>query len=174
VQALQLALQASPNLHLLIVGEGVDVPRLRETAESLGIASRVHFLGLVSYDEVPAAMHAADVGLGYVPLDPWFDKAPVLKTMESLACGLPTIATATHGNQRYIKDGVNGLLVKDMPDDLAAAMVKIASDAELRARFRNGRELIGAYEWRRIVGDILNPTYERLVSANPLVNRARQ
>jgi glycosyltransferase involved in cell wall biosynthesis len=164
VLAFHLALQSVPNSHLLLVGEGHDVPRLKELAQSLGIASQVHFIGLVSYENMPAIMHASDISLGYVPQDPWFDKAPVLKTMEALACGLPTIATATQGNQKYITDGVNGILSGDMPDALASAMVKLASDQSLRARYSNGRKYIDSYQWKRIVNDILNPTYERLVT----------
>jgi glycosyltransferase involved in cell wall biosynthesis len=173
VHAFHLALQSIPNLHLLFVGEGIDVPRLKETAKSLGIAPQIHFTGLVSYENMPAAMHAADIGLGYVPQDPWFDKAPVLKTMESLASGLPTIATATRGNQKYIKNGVNGMLVEDKPNDLAAAMIKLALDEDLRTQFSNGREFINAYQWKRIVSDILNPTYERLVTTNHSATRVR-
>ena len=168
IEALQLSLQSVPNLHLVLVGEGIDVPRLKEVTQSCGIVSQVHFLGLVSYEEMPDVMHAADIGLAYVPLDPWFDKAPVLKTMESLASGLPTIATTSRGNQKYLVDGVNGVLVGDMPEELSAAMVKLASDKNLRARFSNGREFIDAYQWERIVNDILNPTYERLVTDNRL------
>jgi glycosyltransferase involved in cell wall biosynthesis len=164
IEALQLALETLPDLYLMIIGEGIDVPRLKEITQVLGIASRVHFLGLVSYEDMPAVMHAADIGLGYVPRDSWFDKAPVLKTMESLASGLPTIATATSGNQKYIVDGINGLLVDDTPDDLAAAMIRLAGDKELRKQFSNGREHIRAYQWERIVVDILNPTYERLTA----------
>ena len=158
------AQQAINNLHLLFVGDGTAVPQLQEMASALGIASRVHFQGMVSYDEMPAYMHAADIGLGYVPIVPWYDKAPVLKTMESLASGLPTIATATQGNQKYIKDGVNGLLVKDNPSDLASAMMRLASDQSLREQFSNGRDFIKAYQWKNIVADILNPTYESLMS----------
>lgn len=164
VQALSLALQSVPKIHLMFVGEGSDVPRLKETAKSLDISSLVHFTGLVSYDDMPIAMHAADVGLGYVPQDPWFDKAPVLKTMESLACGLPTIATATRGNQTYVEDGVNGILVEDSPAGLANAMIKLASDKNLRDQFSNGRQFIEKYQWKYIVSGVLNPTYEKLVN----------
>lgn len=161
-----LAQQTAKNLHLLFVGTGLAVPQLEELATELGLASRVHFSGLVSYGDIPAFMHAADIGLGYVPMVPWFDKAPVLKTMESLACGLPTIATATRGNKLYIKDGVNGMLVKDRPEILAKAMVDMAANENLRNQFSNGREFIGQYQWKHIIGNILNPTYENLVTTN--------
>jgi glycosyltransferase involved in cell wall biosynthesis len=164
LRGFSLAQQAAQNLHLLFVGTGLAVQQLEELATMLGVGSRVHFSGLVSYEDIPDYMHAADIGLGYVPMVPWFDKAPVLKTMESLASGLPTIATATRGNQLYIEDGVNGMLVQDTPEALAKAMRDLASNAHLRAKFSNGREFIDAYQWKRIVGDILIPTYERLVA----------
>jgi glycosyltransferase involved in cell wall biosynthesis len=159
-----LAQRAEKNLHLLFVGTGLAMAQLKELATTLDVDSRVHFAGLVAYEEIPGYMHAADIGLGYVPMVTSFDKAPVLKTMESLASGLPTIATATLGNQLYIKDGVNGLLVQDTPEALAQAMCKLATNATLRSQFENGREFIDAYQWQRIVGDVLNPTYERLIA----------
>ena len=159
-----LAQRAAQNLHLLFVGTGLAMRQLQELATALNVAARVHFAGLVAYADMPGYMHAADIGLGYVPMVPWFDKAPVLKTMESLASGLPTIATATHGNQLYIKDGVNGLLVQDTPEAIARAMRELATNASLRSEFNNGREFIDAYQWQHIVGTVLNPTYKRLIA----------
>jgi glycosyltransferase involved in cell wall biosynthesis len=164
IQAFQQVIQDAHNSHLIIVGEGMDVPRLQHITNSLNLASRVHFLGLVPYADMPSVMQAADIGLGYVPIVPWFDKAPVLKTMESLASGLPTIATATKGNQAYIKDGVDGLLVDDTPEALANAMITLAKSSELRSKFSNGRQAIDEYQWTRIVADILQPTYQQIVA----------
>lgn len=164
IRGFSLAQQASGNLHLLLVGTGLALQQLVELAAELGLGSRVHFSGHVSYADMPDYMHAADVGLGFVPMVPWFDKAPVLKTMESLASGLPTIATATSGNKLYIEDGVNGLLVEDGPEALAKAMIELAADESLRLKFSTVRDHIEAYQWQRIIADILHPTYEKLVT----------
>jgi len=151
------------HLHLVIVGDGTDLPRLRALADDMDITERVHFQGYVPYARMPAYMQAADIGLCYVPVTPWYDKAPVLKTMESMASGLPTIATATQGNRAYIKNEENGLLVEDSPDDLAAAIVRLCHCDALRHRCaENGRDSIRAYDWHRIVEDILLPTYIEL------------
>lgn len=160
------AQQKAHKIHLMLVGDGLAVPQLQEMASSLGISSRVHFQGFVTYDDMPQYMQAADVGIGYVPMVPWYDKAPVLKTMESMASGLPTIATATRGNQAYINDGVDGLLVEDSPEALSRAMITLATDSELRSRFSQGRQAIDSYQWKRIVAEILNPTYEKLVNGH--------
>lgn len=55
--------------------------------------------------------------------------------VEAAACGLPVVTTAIPGCQDFVVDGVNGFVVP--PGDaeaLAAALEKLASDAELRAR----------------------------------------
>lgn len=152
------------NLHLLFVGEGSDLPRLHGMAAAQPWGERVHFAGLVSYEAMPAYMQAADIGLGYVPVVPWFDKAPVLKTMESLASGLPTVATATQGNRAYIEHGVSGFLVADTPPAIAEAVVTLARDEPLRRTLgRNGRQAMNAYRWSHIVENILLPTYSALL-----------
>jgi glycosyltransferase involved in cell wall biosynthesis len=48
---------------------------------------------------------------------------------------LPTVATAIGGNLDAIKDGDTGLLVPvSAPDHLAAALIRLSSDAEFAAR----------------------------------------
>jgi len=159
----QQANRSLGNLHLLVVGDGSDLPRLRSLADSMGIGGRVHFSGYVPYARMPEYMQAADIGLCYVPMTPWFDKAPVLKTLESLASGLPTIATATEGNREYIRHGQNGWLVDDSPDSIADGICTLCQRDDLRLAFRNGRESIRAYDWKRIVRDIALPAYTALL-----------
>jgi hypothetical protein len=58
------------------------------------------------------------------------------------------------------------MLVKDRPEILAKAMVDMAANENLQNQFSNGREFIGQYQWKHIIGNILNPTYENLVTTN--------
>lgn len=162
ILAFNLAQQSLGYLRLIFVGEGGDLPRLKNLADQLGLKEKIHFVGYVPYANIPEYMQAADIGLGYVPITPWFDKAPVLKTMEALASGLPTIATATKGNQAYIKDGETGFLVDDNPNAIAKAIVEICENERLRKQFQQGREHIGHFDWDNIVRDILFPAYLQL------------
>ncbi|RIK38576.1 MAG: hypothetical protein DCC55_20700 [Chloroflexi bacterium] len=162
-----LACHSLPNLHLLMLGEGDDAERLRQLANQLGIAGRVHFLGFVPYAKVPQQLHVADIGLGYVPMTAWYENAPVLKTMEFLASGLPTIATATQGNQHYIRHGENGLLVDDTPEAIAASIIMLGQDPQLRAKFRAvACGSIRQYDFRTIVRTVLLPAYQAVVATN--------
>jgi glycosyltransferase involved in cell wall biosynthesis len=73
--------------------------------------------------------------------------------MEALALGLPIVATAVGGVSEGVTDGVEGLLVSPArPDELAAAIGKLASDPAMRsgmaeAAARRGEE----FDVRRVV-----------------------
>jgi glycosyltransferase involved in cell wall biosynthesis len=85
---------ASGDVHLVIAGTSRDLVRYEAQASVLGLERRVHFLGAVDYERVPAIISAADVAAA--PGDPtestnYRIRSP-LKVYEYLACGRPVIA----------------------------------------------------------------------------------
>jgi len=95
------------------------------------VADRVHFLGPRPHGEVPELLAAFDVAL--VPaINPY---ASPLKLHEYMAAGLATVAPDQPNLREVLTSGENALLVP--PDDgpaLAAAIERLAADAELRER----------------------------------------
>jgi glycosyltransferase involved in cell wall biosynthesis len=162
IEAFEIAHHQLPDLRFMFLGEGSDVPHLQQLTHEKGLAEYITFLGYIPYQKMPEYMRVADIGLAYVPVVSWFNKAPVLKTMESIAAGLPTIATATQGNHAYIQHGHNGFLVEDNPNALAQAMIQLAQDKALQEQFRRGRQDILKYNWPDIVDNFLYPTYLRV------------
>ena len=62
-----------------------------------------------------------------------------LVPLEAMAVGRPVIATGTGGSAEYLRDGENCLLVEPaQPEQLRAAVARLAGDPELRARLRAG------------------------------------
>jgi phosphatidyl-myo-inositol dimannoside synthase len=100
-----------PRLHLVAVGGGDDLPRLRQIATELGISDRVHFLGDLSREELAACYAKADIfslpstgeGFGLVFL-------------EAMAFARPIVGVACGGTTDLVENGINGLLVS--PGDL--------------------------------------------------------
>ncbi len=94
-------------VRLLVVGSGPLEEPLREAAVAAGVSHRVQFLGKVSDEEKFAALRASDVfvstsqheGFGLVYL-------------EAMACGLPVICYDYGGQTDFLKDGLNGRVVK--------------------------------------------------------------
>jgi len=124
LEAFHQALLSELPLKLLIVGEGGAYDQLAAQAEALGLSENVIFTGFVDYHQVPDYLAAADIGLAFVPRTPGFDFQPPLKTLESMAGGLPTIATDTPANQEIIQHRRNGLICQDTVDSLAQAIVE--------------------------------------------------
>jgi glycosyltransferase involved in cell wall biosynthesis len=156
--------QQMPGLHLLMMGDGVALEELKRLAGQLQVSSAVDFLGYVPYHQIQEYMAAADIGFAYVPRTLQFDYQPPLKTIECLACGLPTIATDTGGNRQYIRHGENGLLAEDTPEALGAALAQPAGDPHLRQKLaEQARPSVLVHDWRRIVTDQLLPAYRDIL-----------
>lgn len=119
--------------HVRVVGDGPEQARLESLASELGIAQRVSFLGL--RDDVHGLMSGSDV---FVHPAVWHE-AFGLTIAEAMACGRPIVASHVGAIPELIEDGASGLLVPpgDAPA-IAAALVRLAADAELRARLGTG------------------------------------
>ena len=91
-----LSREPSPrDLELALVGGGADEPMLRALAERLGLSDRIRFVGPVPHDAVPTWFHAADASV----LMSEREGCPNV-VIESLACGVPCLATDLPGDAR--------------------------------------------------------------------------
>ena len=117
-----------PEIMFLIVGDGPEKRNLMELADSLGIREKINFTGL--RDNIPELMNLCDV-----IVNPSIRPEPFGRVViEAMACGKTVIATDMGGHKEIIADGVDGLLVRPDADALAGAILKAASDTELRSR----------------------------------------
>ena len=120
--ALALARQTRPDLHLTLIGDGPERAALQAEAKPLGDA--VRFVGYQSQDAVARALMQADA----LVLPSFAEGVPVV-LMEAMAAGLPVIATRIAGIPELVQDGVSGVLVP--PGDanaLAMAILAALSD----------------------------------------------
>jgi phosphatidyl-myo-inositol dimannoside synthase len=94
------------DLHLVVVGDGDDLPRLQKLTADLNITDRVHFLKNICREQMAACYSNADIfalpstgeGFGFVFL-------------EAMAFAKPVVAVSHGGTTDLVEDGVNGLLV---------------------------------------------------------------
>jgi len=93
--------------HLVIVGTGPEMARLRDAARSLGIAERVHLLGARDHAALPRLYATADLVIGTSFANETFGMA----LAEASACARPVIATRFGGFPEVVRDGESGLLV---------------------------------------------------------------
>jgi glycosyltransferase involved in cell wall biosynthesis len=136
VQSMPTLLAAHADTYCVFAGEPHPRPadlayrlELEELAQSLGVAHRVRFLGVV--DPVEDVYAAADVVVNPVLVPEGFGRA----TAEAAAAGRPVIASRVGAIPEVFSDQRSALLVP--PGDtsaLAAAVTKLRADPELAER----------------------------------------
>jgi glycosyltransferase involved in cell wall biosynthesis len=118
------------------VGAGGLAEALKAQAASLGIAGRCTWHGAQPQKAVFAALVRADLFVlaSKRAADGDQDGLPNV-LMEAAHQGLPIVSTRAAAIGEFIDDGENGLLVSPgAPDELAAALARLAADPDLRLR----------------------------------------
>jgi glycosyltransferase involved in cell wall biosynthesis len=110
------------NAQLLFVGEGPLRPQLEAEAASLGVASRVRFLGFVNQSQLPAIYTASDLLVLPSAFEPFG-----LVVNEAMCCGCPAAASDRCGAARDLVAPVSPDLVYRCGD--IGALAKILCDA---------------------------------------------
>lgn len=154
VRAVPAVLEQAPDMHLLMIGDGPELPRLKQIVADLGLAGHVHFTGLVSGDRMDSLLAESLITI----LVCTWGEAFSLVVLEFMACGKPMVATAVGGTPEAVADGETGLLVPPFsPDKIAEALITLLNDRALTERMgqaarRRAEEL---FDVERMVADTL-------------------
>ncbi len=111
-----------------------------ELARSLSVD--LHIKYAVSDDELVKILNTAALMLYTSRLEP-FGLAP----LEGNACGLPVVGVAEGGIRETIQEGINGILVDDEPEAIAAAADRLLQDQQLCAEIGARASEYVADEW---------------------------
>lgn len=161
VDTLIRAVATIHDIPLWIAGTGPEEARLKQLADELG-ASHVRFLGFVPPQELAKIRDASE--------------ATVLATrmrenasgaiLESLAAGIPVIASRVGGNPELVQEGVTGWLVPaDDVDAWREAMLALKhTSADRRGEMgERGRTFIQSSRTWKAHLDALEAAYRELV-----------
>jgi glycosyltransferase involved in cell wall biosynthesis len=132
IHAIVAAARRVPRMRFFIIGEGPQRVTIEKELRTLSVNGQVTLLGL--RHDVPRLLAAADAFL----LTSVSEGIPVT-VLEAMAAGVPVVATRVGGLPELVTDGKTGFLAA--PGDtigLADALVRLAKDSKLRARFSAG------------------------------------
>ena len=145
-----------------IAGDGPMRSALEARVRDLGLGKRVRLLGRVDHSAVPDILRSVDVFAMPSREEEWGVAAA-----EASATGLPVVATRVGGIPEIVVDGETGILVApDDPRALAAALARLASEPDTRARMGiAGRaRVIERFRWDTCVDrmvDVLTKAAQR-------------
>lgn len=149
LRALAAARRQGAPVRVLVIGDGVDRPRLEELARELGCADAVDFLGYRR--DVARVVAAADAAL----LTSDNEGTPVA-LIEAAAAARPAVATAVGGVADIVVEGTGLLAARGDEKGLAAAIAALAEDRERRREMgaRARRHVAERYAAKRLLDDV--------------------
>ncbi len=113
------------DLEFVLVGDGPLRPELESEAEKLGIRDHVLFLG--DRQDIPAVLASLD--LSALPSS---SESLSNAIIESMAAGVPVIASKVGGNPELITESLGSLVPPNDEQALSVAIERILRDAPLR------------------------------------------
>lgn len=127
IDAFKIFAEKNQDWQLLLVGDGEDLPKLKEKIRKYGLENRIITPGKT--DNIQQYYLQSSVLL----LSSRWEGMPMI-VLEGLEMGCPVVAFDIDAMQPLVTDGVEGLIVKEKqdPEKYAQAMLKIAENQGLR------------------------------------------
>ncbi|NPB04337.1 MAG: glycosyltransferase family 4 protein [Thermotogae bacterium] len=140
-------LKEIPDARLVVVGDGPLLGWYKGMVPP-GVEDRVLFVGKVPASLLPRYYRSSEVFISPATGSESFG----LVLLEAMATGTPVVAAKNEGYSLVIDDGKNGLLCKVGDEkDLAAKVIKVLKDADLRRRLiEGGLKTAQEHSWDKI------------------------
>ncbi len=141
----------SPKTKFIICGDGPERDKLKRMVNRLGLTGSVKFLGSVNHNTLPRLYNESKVAIfthSYLP------------SIESIACGIPTISYA-EGDSKEVITPKNGVLVDGGPQEFADEVLKILK-GERRFKKQALLDSIQGWSWESITEEYLK-VYRRVL-----------
>lgn len=151
LQALPLIERELEHYRLLIVGGGWR-KKVYQQFISPGLERRVHFAGVVSWEDLPRYYRSADLYCSPATGGESFG----IVLLEAMASGLPIVASDIEGYRHVMTESEGMFAVPRDPSSIAAKIVELARDAQRRmAMAEAGRATALRYDWKMVADKVL-------------------
>lgn len=141
-----------------LIGDGDERDKVMEKIIALGLQEQCRWLGTLPHEQVIKEFEQADVFVLGCRVAQNGDRDGIPNVLvESLAMGLPAVATTVSALPEIIRPGETGLLAKpDNPADMAEALLEMLTNTELRENcIQQGHKLVAArFNNRPLIRDL--------------------
>lgn len=146
IRSIPIILDTISNANFILIGGGKLECNAKEMIKELGLGDKVTFPGWIDNRELNEWINQMDL----VIIPSYTEGLPGV-LVESIACGIPVLATPVGAIPDYIRDGETGFIMKDnSPECIAKNTIRALNDPTLKNIGNNGR-LLAQKEFSRDV-----------------------
>lgn len=131
-------------IKMLIVGDGPERSRIEKLIAENGLYNRVSLVGAINNEEMPGLYSKCNIALVPSITVNGLQEATSISAIESMSCGIPTIASNIGGLTELITNYDNGILVTERNSkEIAKAICELHNNPDLMDRISiNSRKYI--------------------------------
>ena len=144
---------------LLLAGQGMDMNGIQQKLDELNIQDRAQMLGHITDSSLLDGLYTRAAVFAFPSL---YDAAPMV-VREAAVMGTPSVMVRGSTAAEIIRDGENGYLCENDPQDLARVIRGILEDPEKRNRIGETAKETIPVPWSRVLETAVE-RYERLVA----------
>lgn len=164
LEAVALLDKSQLNWELRILGDGVEMQRLKAKAESLGITDKVFFHGFVKHVEVARLLKSSNIYVQPSIVDPRTNQTESfgVAVVEAIVSGLPVVVTNVGGLSDTVLGGDEHfakIVNPNAPDEICAAIKAMALYSNDNSSFRE--KVIASYSPEKQLKNVLK-IYKRV------------
>lgn len=139
LEAMAIGRQSSPQLRLLLIGDGDDTPRLLRLIDELDLHDVVTFdPGFIPVEDLLPHLVESDIGVVPANVNPFTRNMLPVKLLEYVTLGIASISTDLPTVRHYFTPDEVMLVEPGNIDEMVAAIETLALDPELRERQARG------------------------------------
>jgi glycosyltransferase involved in cell wall biosynthesis len=145
ISALRILLDQGYSFHYTLIGDGEDRRPLLNHLNDLGLGDFCHWLGTQPHDRVIDEYRQADLFVLGCEVAGNGDRDGIPNVfLESMAMGVPVLATRVSAIPELVEDGRTGLLVEPgQPEAMATGMVRLLIDQN----FKSSLQYLNRYKY---------------------------
>ena len=144
IHAIPEILLQFPNAHLQIVGDGEDVPKLKNLIKKLNLEEKVELTGKVTNEELRLRYSSCDVYLSASN----FEVCPV-PTLEAMSCGKPLVLYDINPHREIIELSSAGVLFSKLNKKEISTQIKEV--IENKEKYSNNAIIFAKeHDWKNI------------------------
>lgn len=147
LDALKTLCEKNVDFRMVFVGEGADGAEIRSYAEERKLSDRCFFTGAISDREIIRAWY----GRSDLFLFPSTFDTNGLVVREAAACALGSVLIAGSCAAEDVTDGVNGFLIEENAESMAAKLLELCAAPEAMARIGAGAQRDIYMSWEQAV-----------------------